>query len=91
MGKSSKISLRSKYNGYLKAEDESGFEISLDKAADHAGTVFTLEKQDGGTFSLKTAHGRYVAAQSDGKLTQSNTPESFTLECLLGICIFYQN
>ena len=58
-------------------------------------TVFTVEPKEGETYALKTAHGRYVTADGDRKLkgeyTGASTWESFTRECISGICIFHEN
>ena len=77
------------------AEDEnSGYEINANRSDLGAWEVFTVEEQTGGTYALKTAHGRYLIAESDGKLKglhrSAGSLERFTPECI-GICIFYEN
>ena len=93
---SSKVSLLSYHGKYLVAEDENaGYEINANRDGRGAWEEFTVVKQAGGKIALKTAHGRYVVAESDGRLRGDRTAagiwESFTPECISGICIFYEN
>jgi hypothetical protein len=68
------------------AENGPGYEINAAKRGVFTeGVIFTVEQQAGGTYALKTAHGRYLTAQADGKLKGlyaiAGTWERFTPEC----------
>ena len=86
---SNRISLRA-YNGkYLVAEDENeAYDIKANRNIRRSWETFTVERQTGGTIVLKTAHGRYVASEADGRLRGDRMVaqkwERFRPECIQG-------
>jgi hypothetical protein len=90
-----KVALKSSHGKYLHANDWSSlrrtYKISANNNARGTWEAFTVEKQSGGTcphcqIALKTVHGRYITAESDGGLNGDATVatwwERFTPECV---------
>ncbi len=68
-------------------------EMQVTKSMRDLWEEFTVEPQAGGTIALKTAHGRYVVAEPDGRLRGDRTVadiwERFSTECITGLFISY--
>ena len=79
--------------------DNSNIPYKINANSDERGPreEFTVEQQTGGTIALKTVYGLYVIPGLDGSLkgdsprTVAGPTESFTLECISGILIFYEH
>ena len=79
--------------------DNSNTRYKINAKSDERGlsAEFTVEQQTGGTIALKTVHGLYVFPAVDGSLrgdspkAVADQQESFTLECISGILIFYEH
>ena len=80
------IALKSQDGKYLVAEDSStNYEVNANSDAIGDKETFTVIKHADGTISFRTTYGRYLVAESDGRLRADRTWmrgwEKFSLEC----------
>ena len=89
-----KIAFITYNNNYIIAESRSSYKTIVNrKNCSTWEKTFYVERQNNGTFTLKTWRERYVVANPNGGLTAAGTnAESFYVECmkviLLLSCIF---
>ena len=82
------IALKAAFNRkYLIAESaNSEYEVNANSDSRGSNVELTIEPQKGNTYAFKTTHGRYLVAESDGRLRGDRTNvgiyEKFSIECI---------